>query len=92
MPHPTAPAALPTWATDANYTNGPLGIPGTATKVEPAAGVKAEGHIPADRPPPQWENWWKNLAFLWLTFFKALADIYAWTWNNGVVDRSGLQA
>lgn len=69
------PASVPTWATDANFTNGPTGIPGTATKVEPTAGQKAEGWIPKNKVAAQWLNWFKNAVGGWL--------VYLNTWFNG---------
>ena len=43
----TKPAiTVPTWATNTNYSVGPTGVPGTATKVDYSAAV-ANGHIPA---------------------------------------------
>lgn len=46
------------WATDTNFTNGP--DVGTPTKVEPSAGVKAEGHVPGTILPAQRLNWHLN--------------------------------
>ena len=43
----TKPAiTVPTWATNTNYSVGPTGVPGTATKVDYSTAV-ANGHIPA---------------------------------------------
>ncbi len=68
------PASVPTWATDANYTNGPTGIPGTATKVEPSAGQKAEGWIPKNKMAAQWLNWFKNAVGGWLVYLNTWFD------------------
>lgn len=67
-----APSDLPSWATDTNYTNGPAGIPGTPTKETPSVGVAAEGHIPKNKAPAQFENWWKNLVYQWIAWFHSL--------------------
>jgi hypothetical protein len=68
------PSAVPEWATDANFTNGPAGIPGTPTKVSPSAGVQAEGYIPQNKAAAQIMNWWKNLAGSWVDYFAAIID------------------
>lgn len=68
------PASVPSWGTDANYTNGPTGIPGTVTKVEPTAGQKAEGWIPKNKLAAQWLNWWKNLVYQWLAYVNGWFD------------------
>lgn len=76
MPNPVPPATDPTWATDANFTNGPA--VGTPTKVVPSGGVQAEGNVPADLPPAQWMNWWQNLVYLWVLYFKAWVATMGW--------------
>lgn len=62
------PTVVPTYATDANFTNGPAAIIGTPTKVAPSAGVRAEGHIPDTAPGAQHENYDRNAIGLWLTY------------------------
>lgn len=66
-----APASQPTWATDANFTNGGAGIAGTATKVAPSGAIQAEGHVPGTPAPAQRVNWWKNLVGQWTTWLEA---------------------
>lgn len=60
------PTKVPTWATDANYSNGPE--VGTPTKADPGAGVQAEGYIPKTRLPAQVINWWQNLVGQWTSW------------------------
>lgn len=67
------PTDLPVHATDANYPMDAAPEEGTPTKVEPLSGKQALGHRPAEKPPAQSENWWKNLVYLWLL------------WLNGIV-------
>ena len=67
------PTDLPVHATDANYPMDAAPEEGTPTKVEPLSGKQALGHRPAEKPPAQSENWWKNLVYLWLV------------WLNGIV-------
>lgn len=67
------PTDLPVHATDANYPMDAAPEQGTPTKVEPLSGKQALGHRPAEKPPAQSENWWKNLVYLWLL------------WLNGIV-------
>ncbi len=57
---------LPTFATDANYTNGP--DTGTSTKVKPSASALAEGFINglANSPDAQSLNWWMNTVYEWV--------------------------
>ena len=64
MPDPTI--APFTWATDTNYTNGPTGIPGTATKVAPSAGEIAEGALPQAKLPAQEYNYVLNVTTAWV--------------------------
>lgn len=58
------PDALPEWATDTNYTNGP--DVGTPTKVEPPGAKSAEGWVGSEKPPAQYQNWWQNLVGEWV--------------------------
>lgn len=60
------PSEVPAWATDTNYSSGP--DVGTATKVDPGAGVKAQGHVPGTRGAAQTMNWWKNLVGSWIDY------------------------
>src|SRR5690606_7875264 len=60
------PTKVPTWATDADYSNGPE--VGTPTKADPGAGVQAEGYIPQTRLPAQVINWWQNLVGQWTSW------------------------
>lgn len=51
------PSTLPRWATD-----------GAAQIVEPTSGKKDIGHVPGERPPAQYENWFKNSTWEWLDY------------------------
>lgn len=62
------PGQLPEWASNANFATGP--DPGTATKLEPAAGVKQDGWHRTGRPPARHLNWWQNLVYQWLQHFE----------------------
>ncbi len=74
----TRPTIQPEWATDTNFTNGSM--PGTPTKVDPGAGVRAEGVLP-DRVFPaahmnhqlasmaDWIAYYKNQDWLSFNFF-----------------------
>jgi len=50
----TRPITPVEWATDVLFTNPPAA--GTATKVDPLAGKRAEGFLPTERPPAQHLN------------------------------------
>lgn len=64
------PTRIPTWATDANYPAGSNPWNATPIKVEPSSGIKAAGHTPDTRPPPQWMNDWQNLVGDgWIDYF-----------------------
>lgn len=73
MALPTKPTTpVPTWATDATYTNGDdVGI---TTKVEPTTGEKAEGHFRGKRPPARKINWLKHWMCQWLGWSEAALD------------------
>lgn len=60
------PAALPTWATNVNYSGGPL--IGTPTKIAPAGGRIADGWRPQDLPPGQEENYTQDLQNQWTAY------------------------
>ncbi len=67
MPLPVRPAELPNWATDANYSTGPFA--GQPTKLNPAAGVKAQGFYPEQPGSSRHQNWWQNNVGEWATYF-----------------------
>ncbi len=54
------PDELPEWATDDNYAAGTDPWSGTATKIEPSAGVIAKGQIPQTGFSSQVYNWLLN--------------------------------
>jgi hypothetical protein len=60
------------WATNANYAGGP--DVGTASKVEPTAGVRADGWRKNDQPPAQYQNWWQNTIQKWAEYFEDVID------------------
>jgi len=70
----TRPASAPTWATDANFTNGGVGIAGTPTKVAPSGPVQAEGNVPGTPLPAQRLNWFQNLVGGWTAWLSAIID------------------
>src|SRR6478736_5485396 len=60
-----APTALPTWATDENYTNGAdVGLP---TRLEPTSAEKAEGLFRGKRAPARKLNLILGLLCDWVT-------------------------
>lgn len=65
MARPSTPIA--NWASNANYASG-LST-GSPTKAAPSAGQIADGWHPNQKPPPNWENWWHNLADAWALYF-----------------------
>lgn len=52
----TRPSSLPRWAD----VGGAI--------VVPSSGKLDVGHVPAERSPAQYENWWKNLAYQHLAY------------------------
>jgi hypothetical protein len=62
------PADLPIHATDASYPMDGAPEEGAATKVAPVLGKKQLGSRPAEKPPAQSENWWKNLVYQWCAY------------------------
>ncbi len=72
MPKPTE---LPEWATDAVYDSVGETWDATATKVEPSAGKKAEGHEPGERTPAQEQNWWQNLVYEWIKWLEVSDNV-----------------
>jgi hypothetical protein len=73
------PADVPAWATDTNYTSGLQS--GSATKIVPLTGDKAQGHLPATRDPAQKMNWNQNVYGKWIDY---VADIRALNWHPTV--------
>ena len=61
----TKPVKQPRWATD-----------GGGQIVEPTEGRKNTGWNPAEEPPAQNENWFKNLIFLWSEYFESVTDFF----------------
>jgi hypothetical protein len=73
MPRPSG--SPPTWATDTNYTNSTgRDWQGTATKVEPSSGEKAQGVTPARKIVAQWINWVLSRLSLWVEYFAGFVD------------------
>ena len=60
------PSTLPAWSDDPTYTSGPDA--GGATKLEPAAGVKAQGFVPGTGFASQWINWLLNTICAWIVW------------------------
>lgn len=60
------PSAVPSWATDANYTSGPE--TGNPTKVALSLGAKAQGWRPGDPLAAQNLNDWMNDVGEWLQY------------------------
>ena len=77
MAQPSAPytAAALQRATDTNFTAGDES--GLSTKLEPSAGVKAQGHVSGLAAPAAWANYWEHGVGLWLAYVAALdTDAY----------------
>jgi hypothetical protein len=86
MAQPSAPytAAALQRATDTNFASGDES--GLSTKLEPSAGVKAQGHVSGLAAPAAWANYWEHGVGLWLSYVAALdtdayflGRAYAWT-------------
>jgi hypothetical protein len=60
------------WATNTNYAGGP--DTGTATKIEPPSGNRADGWRREDHPPAQMQNWWQNAIQKWAEYFEEVLD------------------
>lgn len=68
MPRPAG--SPPSFASDTNYTNSTgRDWQGTATKVEPSSGEKAQGWTPGRKIVAQWLNWLFASFAAWLTYF-----------------------
>lgn len=52
--------------------------------VTPGAGKLDVGHVTAERPPAQYENWFKNLAWQWFEYLKDGAMSGAFTFDSTV--------
>ncbi len=65
------PNSLPRWATDTVY---PPAHPfeGDLTKVEPDEDKKDLGEEPLEKPPAEYQNWWKNLVYQWAQYLDGL--------------------
>lgn len=50
----------PIWAANANMSDPGKPWDGTPTKVAPASGIIAAGHLPNTPPPAERFNWWQN--------------------------------
>lgn len=79
------PVTLPTWATDANLSSGTES--GSSTKLEPSAGVKAQGFVPGAAAPARHYNWLLNLIYEWVAYLNGLATDAqflgtVWSWTN----------
>jgi hypothetical protein len=66
------PASTPWWAN----VGGAI--------VAPSAGELDVGHVTAERPPAQYENWWKNLMWQWSEYLKDGAMSGAFTFDSPV--------
>lgn len=86
---PLKPNQEPEFASDTNYTGGPLiGFP---TKAEPTAAEKQQGFEPGEEPPAQKFNWQRNLVYRWSQYWNAFpAGIVGHGRYSGfVVEHSG---
>ncbi|HVJ27421.1 MAG TPA: hypothetical protein VM493_07745, partial [Vicinamibacterales bacterium] len=77
----TRPSDLPEWASGATYATGPDA--GTATKIEPSAGEKADGNVRGTAPSPQKFNWWMNLVSEWVEYFADETPTTEWFTTPG---------
>lgn len=65
------PGTAPAWATNTNYSTGPVGVIGTPTKVAPSGGTIADGYLPGDEPGAQNYNYEVNLLCQWVAWLAA---------------------
>lgn len=75
----TRPTDAPEWASSANYPADASPEASTATKVATTADDKSIGNRPAQYPTAQRMNWWQNLVYLWLLYFKSITEP-KWLW------------
>lgn len=93
MAKPSSPyaAANIAWATDTNFSSGDES--GLTTKAEPAAGVKAQGHVPGLSFCSAHQNWFNYGTAQWIAYLNNLpaetaftGQSFAWgsdhTWPN----------
>lgn len=62
----TRPTSSPAFATDATFTSGAL--TGSAPRLDPGAGFKAQGWYPNRRVPARWFNWLLGIVGDWLGY------------------------
>lgn len=75
------PAAdVPIWASDVNYPAGASPWSGQPTKIAPTGGQISGGHVPATKPPAEWENYIKNL---WAQHIASLQGAQIHNWAPG---------
>jgi hypothetical protein len=74
------PSAVPTWATDTNLASGPQS--GQTTKLEPSAGIKAQGAVPGFSAPGRWRNWLDNMFCQWCAYLNNLENETAFLTAN----------
>lgn len=70
------PPILPTWATATTYPAGGFDWSGQPPRVQPTAGVLAQGFTPATDMPAEYDNWLYGLLFDWINY----SDSAAPTW------------
>lgn len=77
MAYPTPPSdAIPTVATDTNYSATGDDWDATPTKVAPSIGVQTQGFVPGDLRLPMFDNYLFSVISAWLTYIVAyLAEL-----------------
>lgn len=55
----------------------------SATKTEPSSGQKDAGWVPGQKPPAQWENWFKDAYDVWIKFFNGAGSGSGGAWIAG---------
>lgn len=71
MPKPTT---IPTWATDATFTDPGETWDGASNKTDPGAGKRTQGYVPTEMPGPEQFNFDQNLVGDWLAWLDTNFD------------------
>jgi hypothetical protein len=66
MTTPVRPLASPLFATDATFATGPE--VGLSTRLDPGAGIRAQGVLPESRYAARWENFQKGTLGDWVKY------------------------
>jgi hypothetical protein len=83
------PTIIPTWATDPTLTAGPQA--GLAPRLDPGAGVRAQGIYQGRRVPARVVGWLFGVIGDWLGYFDSLTvDAGIREWDTYTIDSFGL--